>query len=40
MFERRRRLTSETTLLDEIESTKIEEKYRNYVITNLCLNVY
>ena len=24
-------------LVDEIESTKIEEKCRNYVIRNLCL---
>ena len=40
VFERRRRLTSETMLVDEIESTKIEEKCRNYVIRNLCLNVY
>ena len=39
MFERRRS-TSETMLVDEIESTKIEEKCRNYVIRNLCLNVY
>ena len=40
VFERRRRSTSETMLVDEIESTKIEKKCRNYVIRNLCLNVY
>ena len=35
VFERRRRSTSKTMLVD-----KIEEKCRNYVIRNLCLNVY
>ena len=39
VFERRRRSTSKTMLVDEIKRKKYknEEKCRNYVISNLCL---
>ena len=42
VFERRRRSTSETMLVDKIKRKKCknEEKCRNDVIRNLCLNVY
>ena len=40
VFEKRRRSTSETMLVDEIESTKIKEKCRNYVIRNLCVLMF
>ena len=37
VFERRRRSTSETMLWVKLKAQKTEEKFRNYVIRNLCL---